>query len=279
MLELSFLQYLLSVVSGFLVGFSLGLIGGGGSILAIPLLLYFVGLAYIPLRDPSVSVDFIDHLVIGTTALSVGLNAYINTFMHWRHGNVRVLEGLLFSAPGVVGAYVGARAGLGTRGPLLLVLFGVLMIVIAVMILRGRDRPQTLRESTLRRSVKREIKIHKLVPAGFVVGFASGFFGIGGGFLIVPGLLFSTSLDMLEAVGTSLIAVGTFGLATATTYALAGEIDVIISLLYLAGGVLGGFLGARIASGISRKTLRKIFSAILILVAIYIIYQNISSLT
>ncbi len=89
MLGLTPLQYALTALSGFAVGFSLALIGGGGSILAIPLLLYFVGLAY----DPRYSADYVSHLAIGTTALAVGLNAYINAFIHWRRGNVQVREG------------------------------------------------------------------------------------------------------------------------------------------------------------------------------------------
>lgn len=144
MLELTFLQYVLSIVSGFLVGFSLGLIGGGGSILAIPLLLYFVGLAYLP----GVNENYVDHVVIGTTALAVGLNAYINAFIHWRKGNVRLLEGVFFTLPGIVGTYVGARVGLIVHGGLLLFLFGILMIVIAVMVFRGKDRPSVSKTYT-----------------------------------------------------------------------------------------------------------------------------------
>ena len=276
MLELTLLQYVLSIVSGFLVGFSLGLIGGGGSILAIPLLLYFVGLAYLP----DVNRNYIDHLVIGTTALAVGLNAYINAFIHWRKGNVRIVEGLAFTIPGIIGTYTGARVGLIVHGGLLLFLFGILMIVIAIMVYRGKDRPRNATVSAQNQVPQsltaslRQINFARIIPVGFAVGFASGFFGIGGGFLIVPGLLFSTGLCMIKAVGTSLISVGTFGVTGALTYALAGEIDPIISVLYLLGGIAGGYVGAKIATSLPRGMLRKVFAIIIIAVAIYIMYQN-----
>ncbi|BFI76238.1 sulfite exporter TauE/SafE family protein [Sulfurisphaera ohwakuensis] len=273
MLELTVLQYVLSIIAGFLVGFSLGLIGGGGSILAIPLLLYFVGLAYLP----GVSKNYIDHLVIGTTALAVGLNAYINAFIHWKKGNVRILEGIFFTLPGILGTYVGARVGLIVHGGLLLFLFGILMIVIAVMVFRGKDRPaisKTYPNGEPTKGLLQRVKLQRIIPIGFLVGFASGFFGIGGGFLIVPGLLFSTGICMIKAVGTSLISVGTFGITGALTYALAGEIDPIISILYLLGGIAGGYIGAKIASSMPRGMLRKVFAIIIIAVAIYIMYQN-----
>jgi uncharacterized membrane protein YfcA len=88
---------------------------------------------------------------------------------------------------------------------------------------------------------------------GFVVGFASGYFGIGGGFLIVPGLIYSGGLDILKAVGTSLISVGIFGVITALIYSLNGYLDLPISILYLLGGVLGGWLGAHVTTTISKK--------------------------
>lgn len=278
MLELTFLQYILSIVSGLLVGFSLGLIGGGGSILAVPLLLYFVGLAYLL----GVNENYVDHLVIGTTALAVGLNSYINAFIHWRKGNVRIPEGIAFTLPGILGDYIGARLGLIIHGGLLLFLFAILMIVIAVMVYRGKDKPTVSKTYTNGGGTKglmQRINFERIIPIGFTVGFASGFFGIGGGFLIVPGLLFSTRICMIKAVGTSLIAVGTFGVAASATYALSGLVDPIISILYLLGGIAGGYAGAKIASSMPRGMLRKVFAIIIILVAIYMMYQNLYAIS
>ena len=125
---------------------------------------------------------------------------------------------------------------------------------------------------------ERERKVSKsyliLILTGITVGFASGYFGIGGGFLIVPGLLFGGGLNIIQAVGTSLMAVGTFGVVTAARYAISGDLNIIISVLFILGGVLGGWIGARYASRVPKRRLTQIFAIIVIVVAIYIIYQN-----
>jgi hypothetical protein len=272
-IELTPLQYVLTVLSGFLVGFSLGLIGGGGSLLAIPLLLYFVGLAY----DTQYQPDYIDHLVIGTTALAVGLNAYINAYIHWRRGNVRVKEGVAFAAVGAVGSFVGAKVGLLAHGALLLFLLGILMIVVAVYVWKGASGTKTtsVRGGNPNQQQHGRIIWPKLIPTSFAVGFASGFFGIGGGFLIVPGLIFSTNVCMLKAVGTSLISAGTFGVVASITYMLQGLVDPRISILYLAGGIAGGYVGAKIASSLPRGALRKLFAVIIVITAIYLMLKNV----
>lgn len=279
-IDLTPLQYLLSIVSGILVGFSLGLIGGGGSILAIPLLLYFVGLYYaVPITDRGYAV----HLAIGTTALAVGLNAYINSYIHFKKGNVKIPQGIMFTLPGLLGVFVGTTLDKITPGNSLLFFFGILMIVVALMMLRPQKK--MVSQSSIGSSkgfslssLISSVSIKKVIPAGFLVGFASGYFGIGGGFLVVPGLLFSTGLCMVKAVGTSLIAVGTFGVASAISYAFSGYVLFIISILYLLGGIIGGYVGASIASKMPRGLLRKIFAIIIIVVAIYTMYTSINGL-
>ncbi|EQB70052.1 MAG: hypothetical protein AMDU1_APLC00080G0011 [Thermoplasmatales archaeon A-plasma] len=124
---ITLIQYLYSVISGVLVGFSLGLIGGGGSILAIPLLLYFVGI-----NDP--------HVVIGTTALAVGINSYINSISHWRRHNINLRVGLVFSVMGVIGVLIGTTLGLLTKGDLLLFLFSFMMMGIGLYIFLTKCR-------------------------------------------------------------------------------------------------------------------------------------------
>ncbi|MEM0288279.1 MAG: sulfite exporter TauE/SafE family protein [Nitrososphaerota archaeon] len=264
--SLNFVQAFLAVLSGFVVGFSLGLIGGGGSILAVPLLLYVVGYSKYP------------HLVIGTTALAVGLNAYVNLYSHYRNKTLRVKPGIVFALFGALGAFIGAELGLITPGNTLLFLFGILMILVAVMMLRGRDNikkdiqnPTAIIKQTANRTLKTAL-------TGIAVGIASGYFGIGGGFLIVPGLMFSSGLAITEAISTSLISVGTFGIVSAFRYAISNQVDYIVSLLYLSGGVFGGILGARLEYRAPRQMLRLIFSAIVIIVAIYIIFKNLPSL-
>ncbi|MGC8565035.1 MAG: sulfite exporter TauE/SafE family protein [Thermoplasmata archaeon] len=257
MLQITFIQMILSVISGFLVGFSLGLIGGGGSILAIPLLIYFVGFDH-------------PHLVIGTTALAVSINAFLNLIPHARKKHVMFKRGILFSIPGVVGVLIGAELGLLTPGKKLLFIFAILMIVIAIYMLKRKCVNESVEPT-------HKVSYPKLLGIGFVVGFASGYFGIGGGFLIVPGLIYSGALNIIQAVGTSLISVGIFGLVTALRYSLNGDLNILITFLYVIGGIFGGWIGTHFASKVSRRTLTWIFAVIIILVAIYMLYMNFSA--
>jgi uncharacterized membrane protein YfcA len=114
---------LLSLISGVVVGFSLGLIGGGGSILAVPLLLYVVGIS-----DA--------HVAIGTSALAVGVNALNNMIHHYKRGYVKIKEGLRFAIPGMAGTILGSQLGLLTPSNRLLIVFGIFMIIISVRMLR-----------------------------------------------------------------------------------------------------------------------------------------------
>ena len=261
MQSLTLFQQLLAVVSGLLVGFTLGLIGGGGSILAVPLLLYLVGY-----RNP--------HVVIGTTALAVALTAYINLLQHWRAGNVRWPSAIAFAIPGVLGAAVGAQIGKIVPGKQLLFLFALLMIGVAITMLRPA------KSSTPKPVHTGKTMIARTTPVGFLVGILSGFFGIGGGFLIVPGLMFATGMPLLNAIGTSLFSVGMFGTTTAITYALSGLVNWLVALEYIAGGVLGGLAGARLATrlGKQKKTLSRVFAGVIIVVAIYMFYVNLTAM-
>jgi uncharacterized membrane protein YfcA len=247
----------LALASGSLVGFSLGLIGGGGSILATPLLLYVVGVAQ-------------PHIAIGTSALAVSANAFANLISHARCGNVRWRCALIFASVGTLGALAGSSLGKHVDGEHLLFLFGLVMLVVGAMMLRPRQ-PNAAPERT--------VDLATCVITGavaFVIGSASGFFGIGGGFLIVPGLILATGMPMINAVGSSLLAVGSFGLATALNYAVSGLVDWPLALEFIAGGVIGGVLGMLLANRLStgRNTLNRIFAALIFVVAAYVLYRS-----
>lgn len=248
---------LLTILSGSLVGFSLGLIGGGGSILAVPLLLYVVGIP-----DP--------HVAIGTSALAVAANALANLAQHARAGTVKWPCAATFAASGVVGAFVGSTIGKAVNGQSLLFVFALVMIVVAVSMLRGRGG-----EGDPQVRINRGIAV-RLVGIGFLTGMVSGFFGIGGGFLIVPGIMLGSGMAMLNAIGSSLFSVGTFGLATAANYALSGLVDWTVAALFIGGGVVGGFAGMRAAVKLSDRkgALTRIFAAVLFAVAAYMLYRN-----
>ena len=266
------LQYALSVVSGVLVGFSLGLIGGGGSILAVPLLLYFVGLSNIPNAA---------HIALGTTALAVGMNAYINSYMHLRKRNVAPKVGGIFAGVGLVGALLGTYLGHITPGTKLLLYFAIAMIVLGLYIGFFRESVSAGRHEEVDRVLEAASRCPRLTRrvvlavagAGFVVGLISGYFGIGGGFLIVPALMFSSGLCIARAIGTSLISVGTFGVASGLEYAVYGDTLFLVSFLYLVGGIAGGYAGTSLAVKAPRKTLQRAYGIIIVLVGIYMVIR------
>lgn len=256
------LQDLLAVASGSLVGFVLGLIGGGGSILAVPLLVYVVGV-------PS------PHVAIGTGAVAVGLSALASLVSHIRIGNVRWPCALIFAASGVLGASVGSTLGKNFDGQRLLTLFGVLMIVVAGMMLcRRPDAGQSfvpLTGATARKLVPR------LMAYGLGTGMLSGFFGIGGGFLVVPGLITAAEMPLIAAVGSSLVAVTTYGLTTAANYALSGLVDWRLVALFVIGGVIGSLFGGRLATRLApqKQTLSRVFAAIVASVGVYVVWRGV----
>ena len=250
-----------AVLSGAAVGFSLGLIGGGGSILAVPLLLYFVGVT-----DP--------HVAIGTSALAVSMNAFVNLAGHWRAGTVHWPSAILFGLVGVIGAVAGSTAGKAVDGQKLLVLFAIVMIVAGIAMLRPRSSGHW-RMGALDRA-----RAVRLASFGGAAGFASGFFGIGGGFLIVPGIIFATGMPILNAIGSSLFSVAIFGLATAANYALSGFVAWSVAAEFIAGGVVGGWLGTKAAVRLAAKKrlLSSIFAAVIFAVAAYMLVMSSTSI-
>ena len=248
---------LVTVLSGSLVGFSLGLIGGGGSILAVPLLLYVVGVP-----NP--------HVAIGTSALAVAVNAFANLAQHARAGTVKWPCAATFAASGVVGALAGSSLGKAVDGERLLFLFALVMVAVGISMLRRRGGEG---DPTVR--IDRRIAL-RLVAIGFMTGAVSGLFGIGGGFLIVPGLMLGSGMAVLNAVGSSLFSVGAFGLTTAANYAVSGLVDWTVAALFIAGGVVGGLAGLRAAVALSARkgALTRVFAGVLFVVAAYMLYRN-----
>lgn len=255
------MQPVVTLMCGALVGFSLGLIGGGGSILAVPLLLYVVGV-----RDP--------HIAIGTSALAVGVNAAFNLLGHWREGNVKWPCAAAFASAGVVGAALGSTLGKLVDGQNLLLLFSFVMVAVGVAMLRPRASggdPGV--------HINPAIAV-RLLGVGLLTGAISGFFGIGGGFLIVPGIMLGSGMPILNAIGSSLFSVAAFGLTTAASYAFSGLVDWPVAVQFILGGALGGLLGIRLATrlAIGRRMLASIFAGVIFAVAVYMAIRTVIAL-
>ncbi|HEX7325849.1 MAG TPA: sulfite exporter TauE/SafE family protein [Rhodanobacteraceae bacterium] len=247
-----------AVCCGGLVGFSLALTGGGGSTLAVPLLLYVVGMG-----DA--------HMAIGTSALAVGLNAYANLVPHARAGHVRWRPAIIFTAAGIIGAFVGSEIGKWVNGRELVGLFAILVLVVAVLMARPRRQSSASSLGETPPWLRTRIS-----GTGLGAGVISGFFGVGGGFLIVPGLMLSARMTIIDAIGTSLFGVGSFGIVTALNYARSGLIDWPIAGEFIAGGIVGGWLGAILARHLStkRSALNWIFAGLLFAIGVYMLVRT-----
>jgi uncharacterized membrane protein YfcA len=256
-MQLDLVQYGLGALSGGLVGLTLGLFGGGGSILAVPLMVYFVGV-------PNA------HVALGTSALAVAANAATNLVTHARMGNVRWRCAAIYSAAGVLGAAAGSSIGKLVDGEKLLFLFALVMIGVGILMLRGRRATGTTATACGRDAAP------KTIGFGAATGVFSGFFGIGGGFLIVPGLMAATGMPILAAVGSSLLAVSAFGLTTAANYAASGLVDWPLALVFIAGGAGGGIAGAFAARRLARARglLNILFAGLIFAVAAYMLWRN-----
>lgn len=246
-----------TLVSGAAIGLILGLVGGGGSILAVPLLVYVVGIGS-------------THAAIGTAAVAVSANALASLIGHAREGRVKWRCAGVFAVAGMIGAGLGAELGKAFDGQRLLALFGILMIGIGISMLRKR-RADAAPDVRLTRSSARRL-LPRLVPMGLATGLAAGFFGIGGGFLIVPGLIYATAMPVGYAIGTSLVVVTALGLTTAGSYAFSGLVDWPITGLLVAGGILGSLAGIALGRklGAREGLLERGFAAMVILIGGYV---------
>lgn len=253
------LSLMLAALSGGVVALLLTLFGGGGSVLAVPLLLYVVGVA-----DP--------HVAIGVSAAGVALNALTALAGHARAGRVRWPCATLFAVTGAAGAWAGSSVAKMIDGHQLLLIFALAMAAVGLSMLRPRVvvvRP----EPTLTLAMAPRVGL-----AGAGVGSAAGFFGIGGGFLIVPGLMLATGMTIVNATASSLVSVAIFGAATSVNYAVSGLVDWRLAGLLLLGGMIGGVAGLLVSKklGAHALVLRRAFAGLVILVAAYVAYRALS---
>ncbi len=243
----------LVVVLSVLVGVSLGLLGGGGSILTTPILIYGVGL------EPKAA--------IATSLLVVGITSLAALAPHARAGNVEWRTGLVFGAAGMVGAYGGGVLAGYLPARLLLLLFAGMMLATAVAMFRGRRAPES--PSAHARSTG------KIVAEGLVVGAVTGLVGAGGGFLVVPALVLLGGLPMNKAVGTSLLVIALKSFAGYAGHASHETIDLGLAATVSLAAVFGSFGGSLLATRVSPESLRRGFAGFVLVMALFVVYQQI----
>lgn len=238
------------------IGISLGLIGGGGSIITVPVLVYVIGVA--------------PHDAVGMSLAVVGVTSALAATIHYRQGTVKVRTGVIFGGAGVLGAYFGSHLTYRLSPSTLLLSFATLMLLIAVLMLaRGRGEEV---------ATERGLSITKAVIAGGVVGTLTGFLGVGGGFLVVPALVLFGGLTMKDAVGTSLLVIAINCAAGLAGHLSHGVFDLRLAGLVTALAAAGTFIGSLLSRRASPAILRTGFAVFVIAVAVFLVAKNYSAL-
>lgn len=247
---------LLDLALGFTIGLTLGLLGGGGSILTVPVLVYLVG------QTPQAAV---------TTSLAiVGANSAFGAVFHRRSGALNPRVALLFGGAGMITAYLAAGLSKLMAPALLMVLFAALMLVIGGMMLRqARPVPAASQPEPL----PHQPRLWLTLAAGAVVGMLTGILGVGGGFLIVPALVMLVGLPMYQAVGTSLAVIAANSAAGLLGH-LGGPLDLWLTLVFAAAGIAGTFAGVRMAHRLPARRLRQFFAAFVLVLGIFLLFDN-----
>ncbi len=237
----------LALALGAISGMLLGAVGGGGSVLTIPMLVYMLGLGV--------------HEATGTALLIVGANSVVGVAAHARKGMVRWRDGALFGLLGIGGAVLGSR--LNPLMPDIVILGGIAALMLAAALQMWRSaQPGEHRFAGGSRPWP------AVAGTGIGVGLLTGFFGVGGGFVIVPALVLVLGLTMPYAIGTSLLVIALNSAAGATSFVIAGHVDFDVAALFIAGGALGTILGATVGQRVGDTRLREAFALILVAVAL-----------
>jgi uncharacterized membrane protein YfcA len=245
-----------TLVLSVLIGVSLGLLGGGGSILTVPILVYVAG------QDPKAA--------IAMSLLVVGVTSAAGAVSHARAGRVQWRTGLIFGAAGMVGAYGGGRVAEFIPGTWLLVAFGVMMAVTAVAMLRGRGTTDGSQE----RAGDGRLPVGRIVLDGVVVGAVTGLVGAGGGFLVVPALVLLGGVPMSTAVGTSLVVIALKSGAGLAGYLASTPIDWTLAAGVTAAAVVGSVGGGKLAGLLSEERLRRSFAWFVAAMSVVVLGQQ-----
>lgn len=263
---------LLASPLGFLIGVSLGALGGGGSILAVPALVYAAG------QSASKATT--------TSLVLVAITAVIGIIPHWRAGRVRVGPGIVFGLAGIGGSLLGSHWNSAVDPDVLLLAFSALMIVAATAMWKRANAPQAPAPArslsaaaapVAARTVDARTAV-KVVLAGTVVGLLTGFFGVGGGFVIVPALVLALGFTMPEAVGTSLLVITVNSLVALSTRLQPGAIEWGTVIPFTVASLIGVVVGSRLSSTRDPRSLQRWFVILLVVVALYTATRSVLAL-
>jgi uncharacterized membrane protein YfcA len=242
------------VTLSMLIGAALGLLGGGGSILTVPLLAYVIGL------DPKEA--------IATSLVVVGATSAVAAVDHARNRRVRWRTGLVFGLAGMAGAYGGGRVAHLVPGTWLLIGFAVMMGATALAMVSGR---------TVKHADGHTVALPVIVLEGVVVGLVTGMVGAGGGFLVVPALVLIGGLPMDIAVGTSLVVIAMKSFAGLAGYLHDVEIQWPLALAVTGAAVFGSIIGGRFAGRVDNDHLRRAFGWFVAAMAVFVLVQELPS--
>jgi len=242
----------LELAVGFGIGLSLGLLGGGGSLLTVPALVYLVG------QTPQAAL---------TTSLAiVGTNSLMGAFMHRAQGTMNWKVAFLFGGAGMLTSYLSVSVSSRWAPEVLLIIFALLMLVIGSLLFIRRHR-----ETAMTYSAK---SLWLVLASGAGVGTLTGVLGVGGGFLIVPALVMLVGLPVQMAVGTSLAVIAMNSLAGFLGHIGLGSFDLFLTLIFASAGLVGTFAGTKLSSRISSAKLQKAFAGLVIALAAFLLYDN-----
>jgi uncharacterized protein len=243
------------IAASLLIGLSLGVLGGGGSILTVPILVYLAGME--------------TKEAIATSLFVVGVTSAAGVVSHARAGRVRWRTGLLFGLAGMTGAYAGGRLAEFIPGTVLLIAFALMMIATAVAMIRGRRQAP--------KKAHHELPVPHVLVDGIVVGLVTGLVGAGGGFLVVPALALLGGLPMTVAVGTSLLVISMKSFAGLAGYLASVHIDWGLAALVTATAVVGGLVGGLLAGRIPQDALRKSFGWFVAVMGVFVLSRQTGS--
>ncbi len=244
---------ILSLMLGFGIGGSLGLLGGGGSILTVPALVYLIG------QTPQVAV---------TTSLAiVGANSALGAFFHRSQGTLNWRVALIFGGTGMIFSYLAAGLSKQFAPNVLMVAFALLMLIVGIVLVQQKIAPQRLEQTE-------NLRLWKVLIGGATVGLVTGILGVGGGFLIVPALVMLVGMPMHQAVGTSLVVITMNSFSGFLGHLSGMTIDLPLIAIFIAAGVIGTFAGARLGRRLDASLLRKVFAVFVIGLAVFLLYDN-----